>query len=129
MSELRLAACGIDCSKCAQYKITVERDFKEAETLVDWFKSQGWIGADDGVEAVLEKSPLCKGCWNITNDCFWKCGCGSLDFRVCCNEKNIEHCGECADFPCEHYKVWMSWHEIHEKAMQHLLSLREKKRD
>ncbi|MCL2396676.1 MAG: DUF3795 domain-containing protein [Defluviitaleaceae bacterium] len=125
MEKLRLAACGIDCAECAQYKVTMKQDLAAAELLVDWFKSQGWIGEDEGAEAVMKKAPLCYGCWDITDDCFWQCGCGSIDFRVCCREKQINHCGECGDFPCEHYMKWVEMTPIHEKAMGRLLSLRD----
>ena len=92
--------------------------------MAGWFRGQGWIDEYEGAEAVMKKAPLCKGCWNITNDCFWSCGCGSRDFRICCIEKQINHCGECDDYPCEQYKEWVGWHESHEKAMEYLLSLR-----
>jgi len=118
-----MAACGIDCTECAQYKVTTEQDLKAAESLAEWFRGQGWIGENEGAEAVMKKAPLCYGCWDITEECFWQCGCGSRDFRSCCKEKQISHCGECCDFPCGHYKEWVSWTEHHEKAMEHLLSL------
>ena len=124
MNEPGMAACGVDCSKCGQYKVTAENDIKSAELLVPWFRSRGWIAENEGVDAVLRKNPLCKGCWNITDDCFWKCGCGAVDFRKCCTEKHIKHCGECSDFPCEHYNKWADWHESHGKAKEHLLSLK-----
>ena len=123
--KVRLAACGVDCDECAQYKVTMEHDDKAAESLLPWFRSQGWIGEDEGAEAVMMKAPLCKGCWDITEDCFWSCGCGSVDFRLCCNEKQIGHCGACNAFPCEPYNVWVSWHDSHKKAMEYLLSLKQ----
>ena len=119
----RMAACGIDCGECAQYKVTMEHDLKAAESLAGWFRSQGWIGKNENAEAVMKKTPLCKGCWNITDDCFWRCGCGNIDFRKCCEEKHIKHCGDCAGFPCENYRKWVEMHEHHKKAMEYLLSL------
>ena len=124
MEKLKMAACGVDCNECGSYKVTMENDMESAEGLVAWYRSTGWIGEDEGAEAVMAKNPLCKGCWNTTDDCFFKCGCGSRDFRICCTEKQINHCGECSDFPCAHYQEWVSWTEHHEKAMAHLLSLR-----
>ena len=129
MEKLRLAACGIDCSECASYKVTINHDLQAAESLVEWYKEQGWVRENEGVDAVMKKAPICKGCWNITDDCFWKCGCGSLDFRICCTERSINHCGECYDFPCESYKQWATWHESHKEAMQCFLSLRKTKND
>jgi general stress protein 26 len=127
MKRLNIAACGIDCNECGQYKVTAERDIKAAESLVEWFKSRGWIGENEGAEAVMKKSPLCKGCWNFTDDCFFKEGCGSCNIRVCCKEKQINHCGECIDFPCDDYMEYVGNAEHHKKAMEYLLSLRKAK--
>lgn len=124
MEKLKLSACGVNCNECGQYKVTVEKDIKSAEALVGWFRSMGWIGENEGAEAVMKKSPLCKGCWNTTDDCFWKCGCGTIDFRICCIEKQISHCGECGEFPCGHYIKWIDNLNHHKKAMVYLLSLR-----
>lgn len=87
---MKIAACGIDCNECGQYEVTVGHDMEAAESLVEWFKSREWIGENEGAEAVMKKTPLCKGCWNITDDCFWKYGCGggNCDILKCCSEKN-----------------------------------------
>ena len=121
-----MAACGVDCAECASYKVTMEHDMKAAESLVEWYRGQGWIGENEGAGAVMRNNPLCKGCWNITGDCFFKCGCYGRDFRICCTEKQINHCGECSDFPCKYYLEWANWEdaEHHKKVMEHLLSLR-----
>jgi len=123
MSKLKLAACGIDCNECASYKVTTEQDLKAAELMLPWFRSQGLIGENEGAEAVVKKAPFCTGCWNIAGDCFWT-GCNKCFFRVCCNEKQINHCGECSDFPCERYKDCGSGSDVYKKAMEYLLSLR-----
>lgn len=124
MCKLKMAACGVDCQGCVSYKVTVEHDMKSAQSLVEWYRGRGWIGEDEGADAVMNKNPLCRGCWNTTDDCFFKCGCGRRDFRICCIERQIDHCGQCGDFPCAYYKDWASWSETHQKAMEHLLSLR-----
>jgi hypothetical protein len=49
---------------------------------------------------------------------------GSIDFRVCCKEKQVNHCGECDDFPCEPYTEWVGANPTHKKAFEHLSSLR-----
>jgi hypothetical protein len=121
MHKMKLAACGIDCTECGSYKVTMEQDLNAAESLVEWYRGKGWIGENEGAEAVMKKNPLCKGCWASTNDCFFKHDCG---LRICCVEKQINHCGECSDFPCEHYKEFADGHEFHQKAMEYLLSLR-----
>ena len=126
MDKLKMAACGVDCNVCGQYKVTAQQDMKAAEGLVDWYRSQGWIGKDEGAEVVMAKAPLCKGCWNTTDDCFFKCGCGSIDFRICCKERQISHCGECGEFPCKEYKEFASGPEHHKTAFNYLSSLRTK---
>lgn len=124
MKTVRLAACGVDCAECAQYKVVTNQDVQAAELLVEWFRERGWIGQDEGAEAVIKKAPLCKGCWDITEDCFWRCGCGKRDFRVCRSEKQVRYCEECDEFPCTDYQTWMRWHMGHVKAKNSLLSLR-----
>ena len=115
-----MAACGIDCNECGQYKVTAFHDVQAAESLVPWFKSQGWIEKSEGAEAVLKKAPLCNGCWDKTGVVFCPGNC----LRTCCEEKNIDHCGECPEFPCERYNKWIAGLEHHQKAMEHLMALR-----
>lgn len=38
----------------------------------------------------------CKGCVNIDNP-FW----GACPVKTCCEHIQQQHCGECAEFPCE----------------------------
>ena len=39
----------------------------------------------------------CKGCKACAGDMFW----GECDKAKCCIEKGYEHCGQCADMPCD----------------------------
>ena len=39
----------------------------------------------------------CKGCLNIEKP-FWSDSCA---VKACCEGKSLEHCGQCAEFPCE----------------------------
>jgi len=92
--------------------------------MVEFWRFNQWIGPDEGAEAILKMNPICKGCWDNA-DCLIKCGCGSRDFRACCNDKGIRHCGECAAFPCGDYDAWASRNEGCQSAMNVLLSLRQ----
>ena len=122
MERLKMAACGIDCNECGQYKVTALHDMKAAESLVGWFRSQGWIGKDDGAEAVMKRAPLCNGCWDKTGVVF----CGCEDIRGCCERKGINHCGECDGFPCGNYDKWVDGLKHHEKARDLLMGMRGK---
>jgi len=124
MGDLKMAACGIDCAQCGSYKATMENDMEAAEGLIDWYRGMGWIGENEGAEAVLSKNPLCKGCWNPMGECFFK-GCANCYLRNCCAEKQLNHCGECGDFPCVRYSEFAAWPEHHQKAMEHLLAIRD----
>ena len=120
MEKHKLAACGIDCNECGQYKVTLYQDRESAEDMIPWFRSMGWIGENEGNEAVLKRSPLCKGCWSD----FVFCGNNSHCFNSCCTEKKINNCGECSDFPCKKCVDFMRGGlEHHKKAMEHLMSI------
>lgn len=125
MEKHKLAACGVDCNECASFKVTIEHDLKAAELIVEWFREQGWIEKEEGAEAVMSKAPICSGCWDKT-DVFWKGSgsCGNCGFRSCCEEKNLNHCGECNKYPCGKYDGFTEGNEGHKKAMQYLLSLK-----
>lgn len=43
-----------------------------------------------------KESVGCTGCVTMEKP-FW----GDCPVKVCCESKSLEHCGECADFPCE----------------------------
>ena len=122
----KLAACGIDCNECGQYKVTFFQDIDSAEGLVPWFRSMDWIKKNDGAEAVLKKSPLCKGCWAISNDRAHFCA--DCFLRKCCEERQLNHCGECGDFPCAEYIKFVGNLDHHKKAMEYLLSLNKNKK-
>ncbi|UCD09257.1 MAG: DUF3795 domain-containing protein [Dehalococcoidales bacterium] len=53
---------------------------------------------------------------NFSNDCH---------IRSCCEEKGINHCGDCGDFPCEKYIEWIDNLDHHKKAMEYLLSFKQ----
>ncbi len=125
MDTLKMAACGIDCNVCGQYRVTTQKDIKAAESLVPWVRSQGWIGETDGAEAVMEKAPLCAGCWDKSAVFFFLSGeCGNCGLRACCESRQINHCGQCVDFPCDQYEKWVDHLEHHEKARETLHSLK-----
>ncbi|HKM17326.1 MAG: DUF3795 domain-containing protein [Firmicutes bacterium] len=117
MEKLELAACGIDCNECDIYKAAFDR--KAAESLARWFKRQGWIGKDEGVEAIMQKAPYCNGCWNKTG-VHW---CSDCHLLKCCEGRQFNHCGECGGFPCDEYKKWVGDYEHHKQAMDYLMSI------
>ena len=47
----------------------------------------------------------CKGCINMEKT-FWG---GVCEVKVCCEGKELNHCGECPDFPV---RCWLRWEKI-----------------
>ena len=47
-------------------------------------------------ECAYKEKMNCKGCVNIDNP-FW----GECPVKKCCEEKQLENCGMCIDFPCD----------------------------
>ncbi|MCL2548874.1 MAG: DUF3795 domain-containing protein [Symbiobacteriaceae bacterium] len=117
MEEHKLAACGIDCNICGQYRVTVYQDIEGAKQLVPWFRSRGWIGENEDAEAVMKRAPLCGGCWSGVGFCSQNC------MRPCCEEKGINNCGECSEFPCPKYIIWLDGLEHHQQALEHLQTI------
>lgn len=121
MTEPKRAACGLDCSICGLY--LAEHNLQAAASLVDWFRARGWIGPEEGAEAVQRQAPFCGGCWDTTA----KQWCGDCHLRACCTENARAHCGECADFPCAAYREWTVGQAHHLAAMEALLAQREQR--
>jgi hypothetical protein len=65
-------------------------------------------GRADEFAACLGNVPneelACGGCKSNTI----YAGCSTCSLRRCAREKNIEHCIDCADFPCKSYSTWQT---------------------
>lgn len=46
----------------------------------------------------------CQGCSALSGKVFW----GECELYMCNSEKKQEHCGRCAEFPCEKLTEWAS---------------------
>ena len=121
MEKHKLSACGIDCNECGHYKLG--HDLQSAESLVEYFRVGGWIGENDLADAVLKKVPLCRGCWDKTD--VRTDYCAGCFLRACCEEKKLNHCGECGDFPCGKYIEFAGENDHHKKVMEYWLSLKQ----
>ena len=44
----------------------------------------------------------CPGCRPLGGKMFW----GTCGLAACCIERKLEHCGQCAEFPCEQLKEY-----------------------
>ena len=117
MDKQELAFCGLDCSICNLRRAAHDRT--AAEALVDWFRQRGWIAPHEGADEIMEKAPFYTGCRSSEGPHF----CGGCTMRSCCEEKKLNHCGECPAFPCKPYAEWTEGLAHHQAAMEQLLSL------
>lgn len=56
----------------------------------------------------------CKGCKASNGDMFW----GECDKAKCCIAKGYEHCGQCAEMPCDKLKMLFEDSEHGDKGVR-----------
>ena len=119
MNEKVIAVCGLDCSACPIHLASLG-DVDAAQLLVGWWKDEGWLKEDEGVDEVLTRGPHCLGCkgdrsahWD--NDC-WILNC-------CVDNKGLEYCFECEIFPCKRLGEWAEGNKQYTEALNRLQQL------
>lgn len=110
-----LAACGLDCRSCEIRK--VPEDAGAARRVVRWFRKEGWLQEDEGVEEILERGMYCKGCRD-DRTIHWSPDCRIL--RCCVDERGHRFCCECEAFPCEKLEEWSQKNEEYTGALGRL---------
>jgi hypothetical protein len=61
MDEKMIAVCGLDCGGCPIHKASLG-DVEAAQLLVGWWKGEGWLKEDEGVDEVLALSWTVSPC-------------------------------------------------------------------
>ncbi len=123
MDEIKkqmIAVCGIDCGSCDIRN--APSDPKAAERLVSWFKDQGWLKEGEGIDEVIARSMYCMGCRG-DRSVHWSSECWIL--RCCVDDKGLEYCYECEDFPCLRLKEWAKGSAGYTEALARLERLKE----
>ncbi|MHB0998861.1 MAG: DUF3795 domain-containing protein [Armatimonadota bacterium] len=106
-----IAPCGIDCSACSIY--IAAHDAEAAERL-----AQEWKSWQPAAEASWFK---CRGCRGDRSAC-WSENC---DIHACCVEdKGMDSCSQCGDFPCSKLAVWAADSPHHAAALEYLKQMR-----
>lgn len=80
-----LGACGLYCGACTHYRAT----FPEHKHLLDKAKDQGYI-----IEGYT-----CQGC--RSEILYIHKGCDECTIRACVEKRELLHCGECKEMPCD----------------------------
>ena len=114
-----IAACGLDCEACEIRRVPF--DPQAAESVVAWFKRQGWLAEDEGVSQVLERSMYCTGCRG-NRSLHWSADCWIL--HCCVDERKLLHCSECELFACDRLVQWANQDEGYTAALARLRRMR-----
>ena len=85
LKKQELAMCGCCCDLCKAYAPNVEKNDQRKILAEMWNK---YYGLDPSV------MDSCEGCRNNPSD-------EDCPVRKCVLEKDLNHCGDCSDFPCE----------------------------
>lgn len=86
---LKLAFCGDDCNACPRYIATQSGDVEQLKEIAAMWNRAGWR------ETVLPPDQMiCNGCASVK----W---CRYDKIRKCAQEKGIDNCGKCNDYPCK----------------------------
>ncbi len=105
-----IAVCGLICGDCKIFKAPM--DLEIAKELVEIFNGK-W-------ENVKIEDFHCNGCRDVAN--CWSPECW---IRECCvNDKNLNYCYECHEFPCDKLKEWAIQDESYTKALQNLQNMK-----
>jgi hypothetical protein len=109
--RLLLAACGLYCGACYHYRASLpegkhllEEEFRRGRKL------EGFT---------------CRGC--RSDERYVHPDCSQCRIRACADEKSLEHCGLCREFPCDRLQVFQSDGRIHHRdVLVHLDDLKAK---
>lgn len=115
-----IAACGLDCTACTLF--LAKTDTKSAESLVAWFKQEGWLKAHEGAQEIMSRGPYCLGCHG-DQSVQWS---GDCWIRKCCvAEKGLRFCSQCKEFPCTKLSDWSQQNARYSAALDRLRSMRD----
>lgn len=114
-----ISVCGLDCSVCPLYNIPTNK--KVAENMISWFKKEKWLKEDEGLKEVLEKGMYCKSCHG-DRSIHWSPDCWIL--KCCVDDKKLNRCSECNDFPCDRLVDWSKKDKKYGQALERLKSMK-----
>jgi len=91
MKEKMIAYCGIQCTDCRAFIATQRNDSKLKEEV-----AKAWSTKK---ETLKTEDINCDGCLATGRRLFKFCG--TCRVRRCGQEKGVENCAYCREFPCE----------------------------
>ncbi len=131
MGEIRdldwIAACGLDCESCSIRRLPF--DETAVDEVIGWYRQMGWLKPTEGRDEAVERGMTCNGCrgdrsvhWSVDAE-----GTVSCWILSCCVDvKGLDHCSDCADFPCDRLVDWSKGNDGYTKAFERLKAMRAK---
>ena len=116
-----IGACGLDCGACDILKAPTDPEAEQR--LVLWLRRNGWLKEGEGISEIVERSMYCKGCRG-DRTVHWSPDCWIL--KCCVDDKGLEFCHECGDFPCGKLRDWARGNADYAKALERLKRLKGK---
>jgi hypothetical protein len=108
----KISVCGLICTDCDIYK--AQSNPKIAKNLVIRFNGM-W-------ENARAEDFHCGGCRGPENE-RWSPDCW---IRECCvQNKNLQYCYECSDFPCQKLQEWSDQGKRYKEALNRLKNLKD----
>lgn len=117
-----VAACGLLCHECSIYQSANDENI--AENVRDWFLEMGWLNGKVTVEEFMKDAPYCSGCHG-ERETHWSPTCWIL--RCCVDDKGLDNCSQCPDFPCSNLENWATEDEGYKEALDRLKAMKEKR--
>jgi len=119
MDSNLMAACGLDCKSC-EIRLA-PTDLAAAKVVVDWFKQQGWLSADEGMAQAIERKMYCTGCLG-DRATHWSADCWILS--CCVDQRGYSDCSQCEEFACDRLVDWAKQNSGYSAALARLRQLR-----
>ena len=111
-NESMIAVCGLDCGTCGIHLATDDPEL--AKRLAKNFRENGIIpDAEPGMFR-------CDGCKGDRSN-HWNEPCWML--KCCVDDKGLEFCSQCRDFPCRELEDWSVQNEKYQKAFDRLKNM------
>lgn len=102
------APCGLDCSTCNIYQAGFDDDI--ARKTIAWFKENHQVD-------LTPDDFRCQGCRGDLAR-HWSPDCW---IRACCfDEKGLEFCSQCREFPCDRLVEWSRSGSTYAEALDYL---------
>lgn len=107
-----IAVCGLECANCDIR--SASENVETAKHIARWFKSE--LGED-----VKPDQIRCGGCRGDRTE-HWSPDCAIL--KCCVDDKGLEDCTYCSDFPCAMLVEWAESGDKYRTALDRLKMLK-----